>query len=164
MLLLLASLFSSAVSAQDFLSRIYIGGGGGINISNDYTEITLQPVVGYRITDIFSMGILAIYEHRYGKGIDYTANRYGGGIFGRAEAPIFSNILGLVGHAELNYLRSDVTSNGNKQADSNLCMPVGFGMYTQSGRTRVSLVALWDLFHLSQYKSMGPTLRISITF
>jgi hypothetical protein len=161
--LLLVNLITVTVSAQSFFSRIYIGGSGGMNISNDYTHISIHPMVGYRITDIFSTGIVAVYEHSYGKGISYTANYYGGGVFGRAEAPLLPGF-GLVGHLELNFLRRDVTSNGNTWSDNRNSLPAGVGIYIQTGRARVSLTALWDVFHLSQYSSGGPTLRVSVTF
>ena len=160
---LLASLMPVAASAQNFFDRIYVGGGGGVTINDNYTDIALQPMVGYRITDIFSVGMLFTYEYSYGKGIDYTANRYGLGIFGRAEAPLFSGF-GLVGHVEYSCLNSSIKSNGQERSEFNNFLPIGVGIYTQTGRTRFSIVALWDLFHLSQYGSTGPTLRVSVTF
>ncbi|MCL2133039.1 MAG: hypothetical protein FWH39_01685 [Bacteroidales bacterium] len=162
-IVLLLSLTPVVLSAQGFFDRIYIGGGGGLTISNDYTNIAIQPMLGYRITEIFSVGILAAYEHSSGKGFDYTANSYGGGVFGRAEVPLFAKF-GLVGHAEYSFLNSSIKSNGNEWSAFNNFLPVGVGIYTQSGRSRISLVALWDLFHLSQYGSGGPTLRASVTF
>jgi len=162
-IVLLISLAPAAASAGDFLNRIYIGGGGGLTINSDYTNITIQPIVGYRITDIFSVGVLAIYEHSSGKGFDYSANRYGGGLFGRAEVPLFPGF-GLVGHVEYSCLNSSIKSDGVKSSSFNNFIPVGVGIYTQSGRTRISLVALWDLCYLSQYSSGGPTLRVSVTF
>ena len=152
-----------AVSAQSFFDRIYVGGGGGITISDDYTDIAIQPMIGYRITEIFSAGILFTYQHTAGKSIDYTANSYGGGFFGRAEAPLFSGF-GLVGHAEYSCLNSSIKANGDKWTSFDHFLPVGVGIYTQTGRTRISLVALWDLCHLSQYGSTGPTLRVGVTF
>jgi hypothetical protein len=61
-------------------------------------------------------------------------------------------------------MNSSIKSNGQEWSSFNNALPVGAGIYTQTGRTRISLVALWDLFHLSQYDSGGPTLRVSFTF
>jgi len=163
-LLLLASLLSSAVSAQAFLSRVYIGGSAGVSVNSNYTDIAIHPIVGYRITDIISVGVLATYQYTYGKGNDRKANHYGGGIFWKAEVPIIPRTIGLVAHAEYSFLNSNIKEKDKEWSEFNNFLPVGVGLYTQSGRTRVSLVALWDLFHLKQYDSGGPTLRASITF
>ncbi|MDR0296207.1 MAG: hypothetical protein LBH91_08575 [Prevotellaceae bacterium] len=163
-LLVVASLMPFVISAQNFFNHIYVGGGVGVNISSDYTDIAIQPTIGYRITNIFSVGIFATYEYSYGKGIDYSANSYGGGLFGRAEVPIIPGAFGLVGHAEYSFLNSNIKKNGEEWSNFNNFLPVGVGIYTQSGRTRISLVALWDVFYLKQYGSGGPTLRANIAF
>jgi len=162
-ILLLAGLMPAAASAQGAFDRIYVGGGGGLTISSDYTEIAIQPMLGYRINDIFSAGVLATYQYTSGKGIDFTAHSYGAGIFARAEAPLLPGF-GLVGHAEYSFLNSDIKSDGDTFSKFNNFLPVGVGVYAQAGRSRISLVALWDLLHLSQYSSVGPTLRIGVTF
>jgi hypothetical protein len=162
-ILLFTALLPSAISAGNFLDRIYFGGSGGVNFSNNYTDIAIQPIIGYRITNIFSVGVLATYEYSHGKGIDYVANSYGGGIFGRAEVPVFPGF-GLVGHVEYSCLNRSIKADGKEWENFNNYFPIGVGVYTQAGRSRVSLVALWDLFYLKQYDSGGPTLRVSVTF
>jgi len=106
------------------LNRFYFGGGGGLGAGTDaygysYTYFSLLPVIGYRLTDQFSVGASITYQQynykntpigsyaftQYGIGpfVRYTFNQ----IFFQAEydlinAPSYNNV-GEVVHA--NYSR-----------------------------------------------------------
>jgi hypothetical protein len=72
--------------------RVYFGGGFGLTLGNDVTSVSASPLVGYRVTDIFSVGAQLIYQY-YGEDVELlngdterlTANNYGGGPFTRLE-------------------------------------------------------------------------------
>ncbi len=65
-------------------SRFYYGGTLGFTFG-DYTRISISPLVGYRLSKMWSVGGRFIYEYiedkRYAE--EYTANNYGGSLFAR---------------------------------------------------------------------------------
>ena len=48
---------------SDWRKRIYVGGYFGLSFSNVYSNVEISPIVGYRITDNFSMGVGVIYRY-----------------------------------------------------------------------------------------------------
>jgi hypothetical protein len=65
-------------------SRIYYGGTLGFSFG-DYTRISISPLIGYRLSKMWSVGGRFIYEYikdkRYTE--EYTASNYGGSLFAR---------------------------------------------------------------------------------
>ncbi len=87
-------------------SRIYYGGTLGFSFG-DYTRISIAPLVGYRLTKMWSVGGKFIYEYindtRYET--DYTWHNYGGSVFARLRPhPRFYL------HGEYAYMSYDYTS------------------------------------------------------
>ncbi len=64
--------------------RFYYGGTLGFTFG-DYTRISISPLIGYRLSKMWSVGGRFIYEYiedkRYEE--EYTANNYGGSLFAR---------------------------------------------------------------------------------
>jgi hypothetical protein len=50
-------------SKSDWRKKIYVGGYFGMSFGSSYTNIDISPIVGYRITDDFSMGLGVIYTY-----------------------------------------------------------------------------------------------------
>jgi len=150
-------------SARRFNPRnIFIGGGAGVAFGTGATSILLQPTIGYRFNSILSAGVLFNYE--YWRQHNISINIYGGGFFGQVSIPIMGDRGGLVIHAEYSAKYYDSNATVFDRGWNNF-LPFGFGIYSFSGRSRVSLIALWDLLHLSErYNDGTPTLRASITF
>lgn len=106
------------------LDRFYFGGGGGLGAGTDaygntYTYFSLLPVIGYRLTDQFSLGASITYQQYNYKNTpigSYSFTQYGIGPFARytfnqvffqveydiINAPSYNNV-GEVVHA--NYSR-----------------------------------------------------------
>ena len=59
--------------------RIYFGGGGGLGGGNQYFNIALSPLLGYKITESFSSGLQVTYQ--YVKAGENSFSNYGGGPF-----------------------------------------------------------------------------------
>ncbi len=143
-------------------SRMYFGGALGMNFSNENTNVIIQPLVGYRFTEILSAGVLFDYE--YSKNGDFSSNTIGGGVFGQVDMPIIPNKIGLSVHMEYDYLHRMYDTNGIKSSDNDSYLPSGVGIFTYAGRSRISVLALWDLLHLGNDNSGTPTIRISASF
>ena len=62
-----------------FTERIYFGGGGGFSGGSNYINVSVSPLVGYKITERFSTGLQASYQ--YVRFNSFRANNYGGGPF-----------------------------------------------------------------------------------
>ena len=64
---------------------MYYGGYMTVNFSSNYTDIGAQPMVGYKLTPKFSVGVQATYEwisdKRYS--IDQSGANYGASVFSR---------------------------------------------------------------------------------
>lgn len=70
---------SSSSNGSSFSDRIYFGGGGGLSGGSQYLNVSLSPLVGYKITDAFSAGMQITYQ--YVKSNNLSMNNFGGGPF-----------------------------------------------------------------------------------
>lgn len=59
--------------------RIYFGGGGGFSGGTNYVNLSVSPLIGYKITDRLSTGLQITYQ--YVKFYDANVSNYGGGPF-----------------------------------------------------------------------------------
>jgi hypothetical protein len=73
-----------AIAPAPKQNRWFFGGSIGATFG-DYSVISVQPLVGYRLTPKFSVGVKGIYEHVKDKRytVDYTSDNFGGSVFGR---------------------------------------------------------------------------------
>ena len=123
-------------------SRIYGGGGVGLWFSSAGAYVNLNPHVGYKITEKFSIGIGATYmyisDRRYAPPINL--NVYGGNIFSRY---LINNFL--FAHAEYEPLNGnwDVPYSNERFFLHNVWAGGGF---RQSGdHSSINIMALWNL-------------------
>lgn len=89
--LLVFSMFSGVIGAQDkplpkpktdsFWERVDVGGGLGLSISNDYTDILVAPSAIYNFNDYFALGAGIQYSNLKQKDY-YSSNVYGGSLIG----------------------------------------------------------------------------------
>lgn len=129
-------------SSSNFADRIYFGGGGGFSGGNQYLNISVSPLVGYKITEKFSTGVQITYQ--FVKFIDATANNYGGGPFLR-----YNITQKLFGYTQYEYLNYQALGYGNdrERYDFNSLF-VGIG-YTEpiGDRAAFNIVALYNVMH-----------------
>lgn len=117
---LLALLIGSVTSAEaqyrsggGSSDKWYFGGGFGLSIGTNYTSISASPMIGYKITDPFSVGTSVIYQYVsantfYGKA---TLSNYGLAPFTR-----FQITDQYFAHAEYEYLNYEFVTGLNPDA------------------------------------------------
>jgi hypothetical protein len=66
---------------NDFWEHVQIGGGFGVSVSNDYTDITIAPSAIYNFNQYFALGTGFQYSHLKQKKY-YNSNVVGGSIIG----------------------------------------------------------------------------------
>jgi hypothetical protein len=68
-----------------FADRLFFGGDIGLQFG-DVTYINIAPIIGYKVTDAFGVGLGPSYTYVKDKryvGYEYTASSYGGRMFGQ---------------------------------------------------------------------------------
>lgn len=143
-------------------SRIYYGGTLGFSFG-DYTRISIAPLLGYRLTKMWSVGGKLIYEYikdtRYDP--DLTASNYGGSLFARLRPhPRFYL------HGEYAYMSYEYqTASDTSDRDWVPFLLLGGG-YVQpiSNRTAVYIEVLFDVLNDSgsPYKEWEPWISIGV--
>lgn len=86
-------------SNSSFSDRIYFGGGAGFSGGQDYINVSVSPIVGYKITEKFSTGVQLTYQ--YVKILGFQFNNYGGGPFMRYN--VTEKFFGYTEYEYLNY-------------------------------------------------------------
>ena len=66
---------------DSFWDHVQFGGGFGLAVGNDFTDITIAPSAIYRFNDPFAAGISLQYSHLKQKNF-YTSNVVGGSLIG----------------------------------------------------------------------------------
>lgn len=77
------SFFCHAQGLNNLSDKIYFGGGMGLNLGTNVTNVNVSPQVGYKITDRFSMGLGAMYQYLAFKNSNISLSNYGGSVFAR---------------------------------------------------------------------------------
>ncbi|WP_162053007.1 hypothetical protein [Pontibacter pamirensis] len=127
------------------IDRMYFGGSFGLQFGT-YTNISLLPILGYRLTDKFSMGVGAVYHYSKFRGYSYSS--YGGRAFTQLE--LFNIGDGaILGHAEVELLntRYEDIYGGLSNDRTNITLPlVGVG-YRQriSDKASVDMLLLYNV-------------------
>ncbi|MBB6610096.1 hypothetical protein H7F15_03515 [Pontibacter sp. Tf4] len=130
---------------ERFIDRLYFGGSLGLQFGS-YTNISLLPILGYRLTDRLSAGVGAVYQ--YVKDGPYSMNNYGGRVFAQVEVVDIGDGA-LLAHAEaetlsLEYLYLNSSRTAILKDRKTLVMP----MFGAGYRQRISDKASFDLLLL----------------
>ncbi|NDK55431.1 hypothetical protein GWO68_05845 [Pontibacter sp. BT213] len=129
---------------QEFIDKLYFGGSFGLQFGS-YTNITLLPIIGYRVTDKFSVGTGIVYHFISDGGV--SLHNYGGRAFTQLEVVNIGDGA-LLAHAEVEalsrqYLRVYPNYTYDKLRKT-LVMP----MFGVGYRQRISEKASFDLLLL----------------
>ncbi len=152
--ILLLSVFSQVSAQRDTLrnnnpmknkplrERIYVGGDIGLNLGNSFAFFSASPLVGYRLTEKFSVGASIKYQWFR---TDFTPSNhiYGGSVFSRYE--LFDQLLLHAEYEILNVTDYNVfspTYGGRTNVHVGL---VGAGYKYGNGKTYAQLMVLYDL-------------------
>lgn len=115
---------------NNFWNRVQFGGGLGLGVGNNYTDIMIAPSGIYNFSDYVSAGLGMQYSYVKQKDF-YNANMYGGSIIA-----LFNPIQELQISTELEQLRVNRTFEGAFGTDSqnfwNTALFVGAGYRNQN--------------------------------
>lgn len=141
--------------------KLYFGGGGGFSGGNDFINVSVTPLVGYKFTEKFSSGVQITYQ--YVKIFDLQINNFGGGPFVRYN---FSDKL--FGYSEYEYLNFGFQSLGEIDRQSFNSLFVGVGYTEPIGKkAALNLMGLFNLLYSdggnSPYRS-PLVIRANVTF
>ncbi|MCF6269008.1 MAG: hypothetical protein L3J41_04805 [Melioribacteraceae bacterium] len=177
LLLFLLTAFSFTVAQQDstraatqkqtpktpLSEKIYYGGAVGFNFFGDYFRISLEPMVGYKVTPKLSAGVKLMYEYvkdsRYTT--DVTSNNYGGSVFTR-----FRVIPALYLHAEFAYYSYKYRTaliEGDRSWVPFLLLGAGYSQQI-TRNTWAYAQALWDVIQddKSPYSNSEPWISVGV--
>lgn len=136
----------STMSKGNTFDRFYFGGGGGFSGGTNFLNLSVSPLVGYKITEEFSGGMQITYQ--YVKIGDFKISNYGGGPFMRYN--IGDRLFGYTQFEYLNFgyydLRGEIQRLGFES------WFVGLGYIEPLGdKFAFNILALYNLL----YKSGG---------
>jgi len=148
----------------NFKSRLFFGGGFGLQFGS-VTLIELSPLVGYKVTPKFSLGVSPTYKYYkyndyYGPSNDLSTNVWGGSIFGRYS--IFQNVFAHVEYESL-YYNTKVSGNPEYMQQYNSFF-VGGGYNQQiGGNSAMYFLLLWNLNDTPDSPYINPVIRIGFS-
>lgn len=120
------------------LNRWYTGGNVGVAFGNNYTYLQLAPLIGYKLTEKYSVGAGINLSYYYNSVYAQSLMIYGGRVFNRY---IVTDNLFLHGEfLELNFPTYDITGQLKRQFYPRMFLGAG---YTTSVGGGVSLYALF---------------------
>ena len=145
-------------------NKVYYGGGVGVSFTSSYFSVSLRPMVGYKLTPKFSLGLEVMYEYvkdsRYVKTYNYS--NYGGSLFARYRV-----IPALYVHAEYamyNYEYRTAYNGGEREWVPFLLL--GAGYVQRMGRNTYAYAQdLWDVLqdNRSPYNAGEPWITFGVS-
>jgi hypothetical protein len=149
-----------------FKDRIFTGGNLGLQFGNA-TFIDVSPIIGYRLTNNFAVGLGASYQYIYYNeyGTKISSNTYGGSVFARYY--FTENVFAHIEYESL-FMEPIYVDNyfGNiyKTPRTNVESYLVGGGYRQAlgGRTSLNLLLLWNLNETSLSPYNNPILRFGV--
>jgi hypothetical protein len=162
-----------------FVDRLWYGGGFGLNFSGGLAGLAgnsfgigISPMMGYKLTPVFSVGPRAEITYTNGRFrqsgsspvATYNGIDYGAGVFARAKFLPF-----LFAHTELSYISFQFPvgfdNNGKlfseRQGDNRLLAGLG---YTGGGTLKSEIYVLYDFFNDSQTTNLPLVYRFGLTY
>jgi hypothetical protein len=145
-------------------SHLYFGGGFGLQFGY-MTLIEVSPLVGYKITPKFSVGLSPTYKYYkyndyYGQNIDLKTNVWGGSIFSRYY--IFESVFA---HVEYESLLYNTHSPGYPETRQQFNSFFVGGGYNQSigFNSGMYIMVLWNLNDTPNSPYVNPIIRIGFS-
>jgi len=142
-------------------SHLYFGGGFGLQFGS-MTLIEISPLVGYKITPKFSVGLSPTYKFYkyndyYGQNLDLKTNVWGGSIFSRYY--IFESVFA---HVEYETLLYNIHSPGYPETKQQFnSFFVGGGYNQRIGENSgMYIMVLWNLNDTPDSPYVNPIIRV----
>ncbi len=148
---------------QTFVSRLFYGGGFGLQFGT-VTLIEVSPLIGYKVTPKFGVGISPSYKYYSYRPYNYSSkiqsNIYGGSIFARYM--IFENIFAHAEYESLFY-NTKIPGYPTDMSQYNSVL-VGGGYRQQIGNNAaMNLMLLWNLNDTPDSPYTNPIIRVGFT-
>lgn len=83
-----------------FRDRVYYGGGGSFQLTQDIFLVGASPIMGYMITNRWSSGVGVTYQYIHYKFFDRATHTYGGRVFTRYN--VFRSVYTMAEYESLN--------------------------------------------------------------
>ena len=133
----------SSVNWFELKQRIYVGGELGLSFGTGSSFVNAAPIIGYDLTDKFSVGISTMYQLwrlRDFTGATYNFHTFGGGLFTRFR-PVQQIILQL----ETNLYNTNDFDSGTLDRVNVPAIMAGLG-YAQplGGRSYYQIMLMYD--------------------
>ena len=130
----------------EWRSKLFIEGNMGMSFSGNYIQIEVSPVIGYDITDRFSLAAGPIYEFISYKPYSTSDDRVKVNLAGARTFGRFYVIEQLFAHAEYDFLRYK-DNFGNKTSANRLPLGAGYHARTSGGGVSMAVMALYDVLY-----------------
>jgi hypothetical protein len=161
------SCFAQEESKPGFFDRVYFGGGLGLQFG-DQTVIQVAPIIGYKVTEKFHVGVGGTYIYYHVKdpyyNLEYKTNIYGGSVF--TKYFLFDEIFAYAEYGILNLevpydpLGSNYYLYKRKNVSSLL---LGGGYRQMIGESvGIELVVLYDVIDDRDSPYSNPVIRLGI--
>jgi|TARA_B110000285_G_scaffold130234_1_gene146359 hypothetical protein len=146
---------STKVKKEFSFDDFYTGGNFGLQFGT-ITLIDVSPLIGYKITDRYSMGIGGTYTYYRDKRFNpaYTSNVYGGRLF--AKFIIWEN---LFAYSEWETLNGAWNFNESRFNITSLFIGGGY-TYAVAGNSSIQVLGLYNLNASVSSPYQNPILRI----
>lgn len=149
--------------------KVYVGGGLDFGISSYSTILGIAPIVGYRLSPSFDVGLRAVYSYyRYNDSyIKYSTSNYGAGFFARYYLYFFSDLYLHAEYEALNYeqvyLNTALLEVDHKERIWSSSFFVGGGYRQWIGQHAfVGITVLWNLLDDINSPYTNPIFRIGV--
>lgn len=133
----------AAASPVDAGSRLWFGGGVGAYFG-DVNSVSVEPVIGYNVTERFAVGGRLLYRYRHDSRYDpsLSASDYGAGAFAR-----YNLFRGIFVQGEYEYLDYEYrTFDGSEDRDNFDSVLAGAGFSRPMGsKSSFYFMALYNL-------------------
>lgn len=150
----------------DWTDDIFYGGSGSFQISTGRTQISLSPMIGYKVTEKLRPGISARFMYFRQRSTNffpsYQALIYGGSVFTRYH--FTNNILGMIEFEALNVTFYDDRID-DKTSEWMHSIIAGGGYRTRIGdRAHAEIMVLYNFMDHSNYPYNNPIIRVGLSF
>lgn len=147
---------------NSFASHLFFGGGLGLQFGST-TLVEISPLVGYKITPKFSIGLCPSYKYYsyqyYGYGRVKT-NVFGGSLFSRYF--IFENVFAHVEYEMLSYNTREPNQATYMQQINSFFVGGGYNQHI-GGNSAMYILFLWNLNDTKYSPYSNPVIRIGFS-
>jgi hypothetical protein len=149
---------------DSFKSHLFFGGGLGLQFGY-MTLIEISPLVGYKITPKFSVGVSPTYKYYhyndyYGPSLDLKTNVFGGSIFTRYS--IFENVFAHVEYESLLYNTQVPGYPETRQQFNSFFVGGGYNQRI-SMNSAMYILVLWNLNDTPDSPYINPIIRVGFS-